>query len=128
MQPTMAAVRNKLARAQAWVMALFLTLSMALRRFGAATRANALGVGILGVLLTIVGGIVVFIVLGEMVTPFFDALGAFLSALTLVEIGESTAANVTEVIISSLAILVGVGGALFIVGYGLRAAGVGRKG
>lgn len=97
------------------------------RSFASDSRGN-INLGILGVIVALIGGMVVFLVLSDMAEPFLGALGSFLTALVDVEIGDSSAANITETIISSLAILVGVGAALFLVGYGLRAAGVGRKG
>lgn len=91
-------------------------------------NSGALAIGALGLILTVVGGIVVFLILGNMADPFFDALGTLLTAFIDVELGSNTVANTTEIIIESLAYVVGVGGALFLVGYAVRATGVGRKG
>lgn len=98
------------------------------RKLAKDRAANALSLGALGIVFTLVGGIVVFLILAEMAPTFLTSLGDFITALVDVEIGSSSAANITEVIISTLAILVGVGAAAFLIGFGLRAAGVGRKG
>lgn len=77
--------------------------------------------GVLTLIVTIVGAVVAFLVLSSMSGTFLDSLGTFLTSLVDVEIGDSQAANITELVIQSFAILVGVGGALFLVGYALAA-------
>lgn len=110
------------ALARAWD--AFVRQTLAFRRDAAGTLA----VGALVLVVTVVGGIVVFLILSNLADPFFDALGTLLTSFIDVELGSNAVANTTEVIIESMAYLVGIGGALFLVGYALRATGIGRKG
>lgn len=91
-------------------------------------EAANISAGVLTLIITIVGAVVAFLVLSQMAPTFLDGLGTFLTALVDVEIGDSQAANITELVIESFAILVGVGGALFLVGYALAAVKARRTG
>lgn len=102
----------------------FVRRTMAFR----SNQHGSLAIGALALIISVVGGIVVFLILSNLADPFFTALGALLTSFIDVELGSNAVANTTEVIIESFAYLVGIGGALFLVGYALRASGVGRKG
>ena len=109
------AFRRRIAKFTAAKMALVLAV------LGLFVLNTAGAISAVPLVLTVVGAIVVVIVLAALADPFFDALGSLIENFTVVQLGTSDAANIGEVIISTLAILVAVGGAFLLVGFALRA-------
>lgn len=81
-----------------------------------------------GLVLTVVTPIIVLLVLAAMAALFFDSLASIAENMTVVDLGSSTAATIAETILTTLVIVVLIGGSLFFVGLATGAFKKGGRG